>query len=152
MTRRGWNPPYLLLHWEFPSRDAHARRDLGNGWAATFTYHALDLDEITRPTFCTAGPVRFERAGKPAPNVPALAFSEAMRDIGLVVGVAGVTGDRAALEQAGADLVPLKDQLAESFGWGEPSWLRRDALTQLLPRTAIAERCTPRRSLAGGTG
>jgi hypothetical protein len=74
--------------------------------------------------------------------MPTLAFSEAMRDIGLLVGAAGITGDLPELERAGADLVPISARLVESFGWGEPTWTRRDALAQLPPKTAIAERCT----------
>jgi hypothetical protein len=72
--------------------------------------------------------------------VPAVVFSEAMRDIGLVIGVAGIGGDLAELERAGGSLETLGDTMAEMWGTGVSTKRRRDALADLLPKTSIAGR------------
>jgi hypothetical protein len=63
-----------------------------------------------------------------------------MRDIGLVIGVAGIGGDLAELERAGGSLETLGDTMAEMWGTGVSTKRRRDALAELLPKTSIGGR------------
>jgi hypothetical protein len=142
LTRRGWKPQYLLMHREYPIDQGGAHRDLGGGWRATFTYEAVEIEDFgCPPLYCTAGAVRFEKSGQPSATVPSLVFSEAMRDIGLLVGAAGVGQDIDEFEGAGGRVETLGDALAQLRGFGESTRIRRDALAQLLPRTSIANRC-----------
>jgi hypothetical protein len=130
------------MHWDYPIDEGDAHRDLGGGWRATFTYEALDPEDYGYwPLYCTAGAVRFEYSGQPSARVPSLVFSEAMRDIGLLVGVAGIGQDIEEVERAEGSVETLGDALAQLRGFGASTRLRRAALAQLLPRTSIASRC-----------
>ncbi|MFI6799558.1 DUF7737 domain-containing protein [Streptosporangium canum] len=82
---------------------------------------------------------RWHRA--PLTEVPALVFSEAMRDVDLFVAVTSITADPRWADQ-GPDR--LQDYWRTgSFAALPPSAeVRRDALSRLIGRTAIAGRCT----------
>ncbi|GAA4672847.1 DUF4132 domain-containing protein [Phytohabitans rumicis] len=77
----------------------------------------------------------------PLESVPALVFSEVMRDVDLFVGVASVGNDPTWSD--GGPGGRFREYWA-SYSFGELSataQTRRDLLTRLLPRLAIAERC-----------
>ncbi|UQI45836.1 DUF4132 domain-containing protein [Streptomyces sp. HU2014] len=85
-----------------------------------------------------------EAPSEPVPleDVPALALSEVMRDVDLFVGVASVGND--PTWQDGGPRGRFRDYW-NSYGFGELSQsaeTRRTLLTRLLPRLAIAGRCT----------
>jgi hypothetical protein len=142
MQARGWrytlqgawdshNTPYLELpehgwrveYWVDPGEDHDA--------TATGIYEVVGTDKV-----------QYTRAGasKPSPlaDVPPLVFSETMRDVDLFVGVASV-GNDPTWEDSGA-----RDYW-HRFAFGEvgaSAAARRDALSRLVPRLAIADRCT----------
>ncbi|MFI6482255.1 DUF4132 domain-containing protein [Nonomuraea sp. NPDC050663] len=138
---RGWRSNYLG-QWDGGFDGGDAQRLLAGGrWRATLE-HSLHSEG-----YAYTGGVLFHRldAGtwtlSPLPEVPPLVFSEAMRDIDLFVALTSITSDPAAADdwpgqfhdywQAGAS-APLPPS-AE---------VRRDALSRLIVRTAIADRCT----------
>ncbi|MFI7698504.1 DUF4132 domain-containing protein [Nonomuraea sp. NPDC049480] len=78
----------------------------------------------------------------PLAEIPALVFSEVMRDVDLFVGVASV-GNDPTWQDGGPDGM-FRDYWT-SYGFGELSvtaQTRRDVLSRLLPRLAIAGRCS----------
>ena len=91
--------------------------------------------------------VRFHKldAEEPIPleEVPDMVFSEVMRDVDLFVGVASVGNDPTWQDQA-----DRRDQYREywrdyAFGeLAETARTRREALERLIPRLAIADRCS----------
>lgn len=88
--------------------------------------------------------VRFlDAAGEPVPpvDVPRLAFTEAMRDVDLFVGVCSVGNDPAWRDRGEA---PQFDEywIDYSFGdLGEQARIRREVLERLLPKLRIAGSC-----------
>ncbi|MFC4056788.1 DUF4132 domain-containing protein [Planomonospora corallina] len=138
---RGWQSDFMGP-WDGGHDNGNARRVLAGGrWRATLDHHLYDEGHAI------TGEVRFDRltggAWRQAPlaEVPALVFSEAMRDVDLFVAVASITVDPRWADQ-GPDL--LQDYWrAGSFAALPPSAeVRRDALSRLIARTAIADRCT----------
>ncbi|MDJ0340522.1 DUF4132 domain-containing protein [Streptomyces sp. H10-C2] len=80
--------------------------------------------------------------GLPIAEIPALVLSEVLRDADLFVGVASVGND--PTWQDGGPRGHFRDYW-HSYGFGELSQsaeTRRDLLTRLIPRLAIASRCT----------
>jgi hypothetical protein len=80
-------------------------------------------------------------AGIPLTDVPALVFSEVMRDVDMFVGVCSVGNDPAW--QDGGPQGHYRDYWAE-YAFGELSATavtRREVLERLLPRLKIADRC-----------
>ncbi|MGI5156408.1 DUF4132 domain-containing protein [Microbispora sp. CA-102843] len=140
--QRGWQAGYLGP-WDGGS-GGEARRVLaGGGWRATFFHDYLWHED----GYATTGQVRFQRAAEdgwreaPLGEVPPLVFSEAMRDVDLFVAVASIGADPEWLDR-GVD--GLRDYW-QSYGFGdlsENARVRRDALARLLPRLAIADRCS----------
>jgi hypothetical protein len=133
---RGWQSEFLG-HW---NGDGEARRVLAGGrWRAELAHDLYDEGHAS------LGEVRFQRSAgggwHPAPlaEVPALVFSEAMRDVDLFVAVTSIAAD-----PQWADRGP--DRLRDywhSHGFGElteNARTRRDALARLLPRLRIADR------------
>ena len=88
--------------------------------------------------------VRFTRVGERDPmrlaDVPRLVFSEAMRDVDLFVGVASIAGDPAWQDHGDRryDAYWHDASFGELSASGE---MRREALRELLPQLAIADRC-----------
>jgi len=87
--------------------------------------------------------VRFIQEGQPVPlhEVPTLAFTEAMRDIDLFVGVCSIGNDPAWQDRGDAG------QLAywHRFSFGDLSALaetRKETLERLVPRLKVASRCS----------
>jgi hypothetical protein len=90
--------------------------------------------------------VRFRRGDEEEPlplaEVPALVFSEIMRDVDLFVGVASVGNDPTWVD--GGPERRFADYWS-SYSWGELSataTTRRGVLERLLPRLKIADRCS----------
>ncbi len=78
----------------------------------------------------------------PLDEIPALVFSEIMRDVDLFVGVASV-GNDPTWQDGGPDGRHLDYWQRYSFGsLGESAITRRDVLMGLIPRLAIADRCS----------
>ena len=93
MTRRGWNPEYLLLHWEYPTTRAKVVTTWATGGRRPSATTPWTSTTSASPASAPPAPFDWNAAGRPAAAVSTLAFSEAMRDIGLLVAVAGITGD-----------------------------------------------------------
>ncbi|MEU8246816.1 DUF4132 domain-containing protein [Nonomuraea sp. NPDC048916] len=140
--RRGWHADYLGP-WDGGGSGEAQRVLAGGRWRVTFFHEHLPDDD----GYAATDQVRFHRlaegAWRPAPlaEVPPLVFSEAMRDVDLFVAVTSIAADPEWTDQ-GADR--LRDHWHRgSFGPLPPSAeVRRDALSRLIGRTAIAERCT----------
>ncbi|MEU4326784.1 DUF4132 domain-containing protein [Nonomuraea dietziae] len=137
---RGWKSNYLGP-WDGGFDGGDGRRLLAGGqWRATLDHDLYDEG------YALTGQVLFHRLVEgrwrlaPLAEVPALVFSEAMRDVDLFVGVSSITAD-----PQWADSGP--DRLQDywrtgSFAALQPSAeVRRDVLSRLIGRTAIADRC-----------
>jgi hypothetical protein len=99
--------------------------------------------------YCASRQVRFMplAGGAPAPvplaEVPLLVFSEAMRDIDLVIGVSSIGAVAEWLDQP--DDERFGEEYWHQFSFGElgtAAGVRREVLASLVPRLAIADRCT----------
>jgi hypothetical protein len=97
--------------------------------------------------YCASRQVRFVplAGGAPVPlgKVPPLVFSEAMRDIDLVIGVSSIGALSEWLDQP--DDERFGEDYWHRFGFGElgaAAGVRREVLASLVPRLAIAARCT----------
>ncbi|MEU7859192.1 DUF4132 domain-containing protein [Nonomuraea sp. NPDC049141] len=143
LKKRGWQTTWLRASGD----DAVAKKELAEGaWRARFRYETAAVADHA-VTLAATDQVRFDRRhGRawretPLAQVPPLVFSEAMRDVDLFVAVTSIAAD--------PDWI---DRGEERFGgyWREVSVgalapsaeVRRDALARILPRTAIADRCT----------
>ncbi|MEV4461001.1 DUF4132 domain-containing protein [Microbispora sp. NPDC049633] len=139
--QRGWQAGYLGP-WD--GGDGQARRTLAGGrWRATLLHDYLWEEE----GYATLGQVRFHRLDgdgwreAPLTRVPPLVFSEAMRDVDLFVAVASIAADPEWTGRGGNGL----REYWHSHGFGdlsETARVRREALARLLPRLAVAERCS----------
>ncbi|WP_336216654.1 DUF4132 domain-containing protein [Nonomuraea sp. LPB2021202275-12-8] len=135
---RGWQSRFQG-HWE-EDGDAH-RVMTGGQWRATLEHHLCD--EI----YAEIGQARFQRrAGGgwrdvPLAEVPALVFSEAMRDIDLFVAAASITTDPQWADH-GPDRLRNYWQSGSFAALPPSAEVRRDALSRLIGRTVIADRCT----------
>ncbi|MFI6452612.1 DUF4132 domain-containing protein [Streptosporangium amethystogenes] len=137
---RGWTSDFLG-QWDGGYEGDAQRVMAGGRWRVTLDHGLYDEG------YAVTGQVRFHRPTEgrwhqaPLTEVPALVFSEAMRDVDLFVAVASITAD-----PRWADHGP--DRLQDywrtgSFAALPPSVeVRRDALSRLIGRTAIADRCT----------
>ncbi|MGB0774783.1 MAG: DUF4132 domain-containing protein [Akkermansiaceae bacterium] len=102
--------------------------------AATSTAHACGGGYTLRHAANAADPLPLE-------NIPALVFSEVMRDVDLFVGVASV-GNNTSWEDTGNT---ERQQYWESFSFGdlgETAKTRKTVLERLIPRMKIADRCS----------
>jgi hypothetical protein len=122
-----------------------AGRGVVREWAATFYLELVDreADGYLRVSYCSSDQVRFSRSGSTAPvrlsELPPLVFSEAMRDLDLVVGVSSIAADP-QWHDAGEDR-HLAYWRQTGFGeLTESAEMRRTALERLIPRLKIAER------------
>ncbi|MET9243903.1 DUF4132 domain-containing protein [Nonomuraea sp. NPDC003709] len=152
LTERGWTG-MSLGHWDAAggSEQCEAVKELPGGLTATWEFyldeHSYERDGYgTTASICVSGDLRFRSGTSSVPpadtgrwpvppaEVPALTLSEALRDADLAVGVTS-TG----LDPEG------HGDYWQSYSFGdltESAQVRRDALAGLLPRLAIADRCT----------
>ncbi|GAA2213963.1 hypothetical protein GCM10009850_094270 [Nonomuraea monospora] len=141
---RNWDSK-MLGPWDGGGTDA-ATRVLAEGrWRVAF-HHDYLYDGAGE---CAAtDQVRFQRRDDqggwleaPLAEVPTLVFSEAMRDVDLFVAVTSIAADPDWTDRG--DDRHLTYWRDTSVGALQPSGeVRRDALTRILPRTAIGGRCT----------
>ncbi|MFC7643893.1 DUF4132 domain-containing protein [Streptosporangium lutulentum] len=149
LTDRGWTGMTLghwtgmtLGHWDAAggSGECTAAKKLPGGLTVTWDFHldegAAERDNVGPVSICVSDDIRFLAGGSPVPlaDVPPLILSEALRDADLVVGVTS-TG----LDPGG------HGDYWRSYGFGalaESAKVRHDALSRLIGRTAIADRCT----------
>ncbi|SNR94624.1 protein of unknown function [Streptosporangium subroseum] len=138
---RGWKSHYLGS-WDGGHNDGAAQRVLAGGqWRATLSHGLYEegyalTDEIRfhRP----AGGAWYEA---PLREVPALVFSEAMRDVDLFVAVTSIMTDPHWADQ-GPDQMQNYWRTGSFAALTSSAEVRRDALSRLIGRTAIADRCT----------
>jgi Domain of unknown function (DUF4132) len=150
MAARGWSADQLGYRGD--GQDGEAVREVpaagSYGWRARLSYRLVERDEDGYAvTLCSTGRVRFERrtgargAWMPAglAQVPALVFSEAMRDVDLFVGAASIATD--PLWRDGGHARHQDYWRRAAFGRLPASAeVRKEALARLLPRTRIADR------------
>ncbi|MFC4119025.1 DUF4132 domain-containing protein [Nonomuraea zeae] len=143
LTDRGWTG--LSLGWwdgAGGSDRCEAVKQLPGGLTASWHFsldpHGYERDGYgNTASVCVSEELGFVGADGglvPLPEVPPLTLSETLRDADLAVGVTS-TG----LDPEG------HGEYWQSFGFGdltESAQVRHDALTGLLPRLSIAERCT----------
>lgn len=145
---RGWQP--VAVAW-FDDGIDHgvARRSYESlGVRAEFFYDPIyDIEPTTSDLYpyCTSDQVRFFRIGDDTPlelaDVPLLTFTEAMRDVDLVIGVTSVGADPQWLDRGEGRLFETYWH-AYSFGdLNATGEVRREVLAGLVPLLAIAERC-----------
>ena len=127
-----------------------ARREFRSvGISAEFFHDALSAD-ADAVEHCTTDQVRFVPIGPGQPlelaSVPAVVFSEAMRDVDLFIGVASVGTDR-NWQDWGAGRPGRWAAIDEYFGryFDAPltasAAVRRDVIERILPGLVIADRC-----------
>ncbi|MBC8138559.1 MAG: DUF4132 domain-containing protein [Fibrella sp.] len=144
---RGWKHA-LQGGWD-GAWDEQAERTL-SGWNLRAEYFLIgagdDYSSSGIFTYISTDQVRFYRIGEndplPLTDVPALPFSEILRDVDLFVGVASV-GNDPAWADTGTNRNAFGNYWYE-YGFGELSAsaeTRREVLTKLLPRLKIAGRC-----------
>jgi len=147
---RGWNAPHLG-YWD-GGWDATATKAIGeDGWRASFDYAVVENpdDGYETPSLAATDQVRLERwhgprigggwRPEPLAQVPALVFSEAMRDVDLFVGVTSIAADPTWADRGTAG---QRDYWhATSFGeLTESAQMRKDAIAALLPRTKLHDK------------
>ncbi|MEU8797610.1 DUF4132 domain-containing protein [Spirillospora sp. NPDC048819] len=137
---RGWTSR-LLGPWDGGGEDEAVRVLAAGEWRVRFSHVLADWEG--EEAIAGTDQVRFARredgAWREAPlaDVPALVFSEAMRDVDLFVGVTSIAADP-AWEDGRAHDYRVREWQADL---GESARTRRDALERVLPRTKIADRC-----------
>ncbi|WP_371779793.1 DUF4132 domain-containing protein [Streptosporangium subroseum] len=141
LTNRGWTG-MTLGHWDWEggSDECVAVKKLPGGLTVTWDFHldegSAERDNVGPVSICVSGDIRFLSGASPVPlaEVPPLVLSEALRDADLAVGVTS-TG----LDPNG------HGDYWQSYSFGalaESAQVRRDALSRLIGRTTIADRCT----------
>lgn len=142
LTERGWTGMSLgHWGWEYGSDQAEATKEFPGGLVAHWDFHldehSGERDGYGTVSICVSGDLHFTAADGhrvPLAEVPPLTLSEALRDADLAVGVTS-TG----LDPEG------QGEYWQAYGFGdltETARMRRDALARLLPRLAVADRCT----------
>ncbi|MBA9005817.1 DUF4132 domain-containing protein [Thermomonospora cellulosilytica] len=143
---RGWRANFLGPY--DGGHDGEARGTFAEGeWQACFYHESVEAEDVDhRPDYAATDQVRFERrTGRtwrrvPLAEVPAIVFSEAMRDVDMFVAVTSIAADPDWADRG-------EDRYAaywRSASFGEltaGAEVRRDALARILPRTRIADRC-----------
>lgn len=145
---RGWQP-VAVAWWDDGIDHGVARRSYDSlGVRAEFFYDPIDDIEPSSGElypYCTSDQVRFFRSGDDTPlevtDVPILAFTEAMRDVDLVIGVTSVGADPQWLDRGEGRRF---ETYWHTYSFGDltaAGEIRREVLAQLVPRLAISERC-----------
>ncbi len=143
LSRRGWS---YVQH-----RDDGASYDLPGlalpDWGLRAQLNVAGIEDRGDGVFDTMGTdqlwfVRGERTPVPLEEVPPVVLSEVMRDVDLFVAAAGVGADPNWYD--GGPAGRYREYWAEnSFGDLTPTGrTRRDVLAELIPRLAVADRCT----------
>ena len=143
---RGWQSNYLGPH--HGGADGQAKGRYGEGeWRAILAHAPAEEQYDIAPALAVTGRIRFERrVGRrwrevALGEVPAVVFSEAMRDVDLFVGVTSIATDPEWASRAEAGHLGYWREAG--FGeLGASAEVRRDALARILPRTKIAGRCS----------
>jgi hypothetical protein len=143
---RKWQAPFLG-GWD-SGDEGVAKRDLPEHWRVEFWVTAAgeEYGESGGVRFISTDQVRFYRGTDAAPapleQVPALLFSEALRDVDLFVGVASV-GNDPTWQDGGPE--GRHREYWQNFAFGElgPSALtRRAVLERLVPKLKMAGVCS----------
>jgi hypothetical protein len=142
--QRGWKAPLAMIHdggWDTQLTLAMAVWDLEAAYFISCVYEDGNPDAGYNDNgvclLVSGDQVRFRRLGASAPlpltDVPALAFSEVMRDVDLFVGVASLGADPTWFDRGNAQQQAYWQRF--SFGdLGESAKTRRQVLERLLPR------------------
>ncbi|GAA3447180.1 DUF4132 domain-containing protein [Planomonospora venezuelensis] len=138
---RGWQSNFMGP-WDGGYDNGDARRMLAGGrWRVTLDHSLYDEG------YAFTHEVHFDRLTDggwhraPLAEVPALVFSEAMRDVDLFVAAASIAVDPRWAEQ-GPDRFQDYWRTGSFAALPPSAEVRRDALSRLIGRTAIADRCT----------
>jgi hypothetical protein len=148
MKGRGW-APVAVAWWDDGIYQGVARRTFDSaGIRAEFYYDPILEQEPTASDlypYCISDQVRFVEATSDETialaDVPPLVLTEALRDVDLFIGVTSIGADPEWLDRGAQRQF---DTYWHTYGFGELSaagQIRRDILSQLVPRLAIAERC-----------
>jgi hypothetical protein len=148
MKGRGW-APVAVAWWDDGIYQGVARRTFDSaGIRAEFYYDPILEQEPTASDlypYCTSDQVRFVDATSDETialaDVPPLVLTEALRDVDLFIGVTSIGADPEWLDRGTQRQF---DTYWHTYGFGELSaagQIRRDILSQLVPRLAIADRC-----------
>ena len=151
MKGRSW-APVPMAAWDDGIDHGIARREYPRAGSqalrAEFFFDPADYDDIVGSglfRYCASDQVRFFDAGAgdaiPLAEVPPLTFSEAMRDVDLVIGVTSIGADPEWLDRGeGRRFGDYWHRYA--FGdLGAGAEVRREVLAGLVPMLAIADRC-----------
>ncbi len=141
--QRGWQY-HLMGNW-----DSHNTPTLQlQTWGLTAQYYVDNThDGETNPTgifnYITTDQVRFGRDNQPIPliDVPALAFTEVMRDVDLFVGVTSIGNDPNWQNNG----TPFMNTYWQNYSFGELSEsakTREQVLRNLIPNMKIADVCS----------
>jgi hypothetical protein len=141
---RGWKSD-MLGPWD-GGHESVAYRILGSGeWRAAF--HHDYVESMDERELCGTDQVRLARREGPGwrevplGEVPAVVFSEVMRDVDLFVGVTSIATDPEWADRGEDGHTDYWRR--EGFGdLTATAEVRRDALARILPRTKIADRCS----------
>ncbi|MFC7329946.1 DUF4132 domain-containing protein [Marinactinospora rubrisoli] len=149
LAGRGWSG-LTLGYWDggFDGSAERVYHDAASGtdWAAVCYLELAEHsdDDYMRVSFCSSDQVRIGRAGAvddegDLRDVPALVFSEVMRDMDLAVGVASIAADPEWVDR-GEDRYLAYWREAGFGKLTESAEMRRTALERLIPRLKIADR------------
>lgn len=151
MKGRSW-APVPLAPWDDGIDHGIARREYpqadGRVVRAEFFFGTAGSEDLTRNgmlRFCASDQVRFfgpaDGHALPLTSVPPLTFSEAMRDIDLVIGVTSLGADPEWLDRGEGRRF---GDYWRQFAFGDlraGAQVRHDVLSTLVPLLAIADRC-----------
>jgi hypothetical protein len=142
---RGWTTDFLGP-WDAAATTEAYGVYAGGSWRAVFRHDYLEPEPDGLECAGTDR-VWFERLRdgawrtEPLAEVPAMVFSEAMRDVDLFIAVSSIAGDPSWADRG--DDHHLDYWRRASVGeLSASAHVRRAALERLIPRTRIADRCT----------
>jgi hypothetical protein len=138
---RGWASD-LLGHWDGGEQDEAVRVLAAGTWQVRFAHALADVGD---EELATTDQVRFDRRAPdgwreaPLADVPLLVFSEAMRDVDLFVGVTSIAADPDWTDRGAERDYWERARFGELTASAE---VRGAALRRIVPRLAIADRCS----------
>jgi hypothetical protein len=143
--QRGWQ--YTLQgQWDsynYPTRTLPGWDLSAELWISDHVGEGSEVSESAVFLYVPTDQVRFTRAGEALPltEVPALVFSEIMRDVDLFVGVTSI-GNDPNWQDSGER--PRYGEYWQSYAFGDLSasaQTRREVLERLVPKLKIGDRC-----------